>query len=148
MPDSSQFYFPELRGESYLRYLPNTDHSLKGAYVDAAEGALTFYQIGFNEYPASELQLKYPAIAAAIASLPARQAAGLSEVLQFARRPAGPVCSRLSAGGERIRTVGSAMCLHRRQRGGGVTPPDPGGEWRLLGPPPDNSIGMPRPATA
>ena len=30
--------------------------------------------------------------------------AGLSEVLQFARRPAGPVCSRLSAGGSRIRT--------------------------------------------
>ena len=41
------------------------------------------------------------------------------------------------------------MRLHRRQRGGGVTPPDPGGEWRrLLGPPPDNSIGVPRPATA
>jgi integrase len=36
----------------------------------------------------------------------------------------------------------------RRQRGRGVTPPDPGGEWRLLGPPPDNSIGMPRPAAA
>ena len=27
-------------------------------------------------------------------------------------------------------------------------PPDPAGEWRLLGPPPDNSIGTPRPATA
>jgi hypothetical protein len=36
---------------------------------------------------------------------------------------------------------GSAV-VHRRQRGGGVTPPDPGGEWRLLGPPPDNSIGV------
>ena len=53
----------------------------------------------------------------------------------------------LSAGGERIRTFGSAMRLHRGQRGRGVTPPDPSGEWRLLGPPPDNSIGMPRPAT-
>ena len=49
--------------------------------------------------------------------------------------------------GERIRTVGSAMRLHRR-RGSGVTSPYPGGEWRLLGPPPDNSIGVPRPATA
>jgi len=29
-----------------------------------------------------------------------------------------------------------------------VTPPDPGGECLLLGPPPDNSIGVPRPATA
>jgi PhoPQ-activated pathogenicity-related protein len=44
LPDSSQFYFTGLRGENYLRYLPNTDHSLKGEYVDAAESALTFYQ--------------------------------------------------------------------------------------------------------
>src|SRR5215469_10200828 len=28
----------------YLRYLPNTDHSLKGSYRDAAESALAFYQ--------------------------------------------------------------------------------------------------------
>jgi len=55
--------------------------------------------------------------------------------------------ARLRAGGERIRTFGSAMRLHRGQRGRGVTPPDPSCEWRLLGPPPDNSIGMPRPAT-
>jgi aspartyl-tRNA(Asn)/glutamyl-tRNA(Gln) amidotransferase subunit A len=27
------------------------------------------------------------------------------------------------------------MRSHRRQRGRDVTPPDPGGEWRLLGPP-------------
>jgi hypothetical protein len=40
------------------------------------------------------------------------------------------------------------MRLHRRQRCCGVTPPDPGGERRLLGPPLDNSTGMPRPATA
>jgi len=29
-----------------------------------------------------------------------------------------------------------------------MTPPDPGGEWRLLGPPLDNSVGVPKPATA
>jgi len=40
------------------------------------------------------------------------------------------------------------MRSHRRQRDLGVTPPDPGGECLLLGPPPDNSIGVPRPATA
>jgi hypothetical protein len=40
------------------------------------------------------------------------------------------------------------MRSHRRQRGRGLTPPDPGGEWRFLGRSPDNSIGMPRPATA
>jgi hypothetical protein len=37
---------------------------------------------------------------------------------------------------ERIRTFGSAMRSHRRQRGCGLTPPDPDDEWRLLGPPP------------
>jgi hypothetical protein len=50
--------------------------------------------------------------------------------------------------GERIRTFGSAMRWHRRQRGGSVTPPDPGGEWWLLGPPLDNSVGVPKLATA
>jgi PhoPQ-activated pathogenicity-related protein len=44
LPDSSQFYFDDLRREKYLRYLPNTDHSLKGSYRDAAESALAFYQ--------------------------------------------------------------------------------------------------------
>src|SRR5580658_2255172 len=29
LPDSSQFYFDELPGEKYLRYVPNTNHSLK-----------------------------------------------------------------------------------------------------------------------
>jgi PhoPQ-activated pathogenicity-related protein len=29
LPDSSQFYFDQLPGPKYLRYIPNTDHSLK-----------------------------------------------------------------------------------------------------------------------
>jgi PhoPQ-activated pathogenicity-related protein len=44
LPDSSQFYFADLSGEKYLRYVPNTDHSLKGSYQDAAESAVAFYQ--------------------------------------------------------------------------------------------------------
>ena len=44
LPDSSQFYFDRLAADKYLRYVPNTDHSLKGAYEDAAEAALAFYQ--------------------------------------------------------------------------------------------------------
>ena len=51
LPDSSQFYFAGLKGENYLRYLPNTDHSLKGEYIDAAEGALTFYQSFLTNTP-------------------------------------------------------------------------------------------------
>ena len=31
LPDSSQFYFKDLPGVKYLRYVPNTDHSLKGS---------------------------------------------------------------------------------------------------------------------
>ncbi len=31
LPDSSQFYFDDLTGVKYLRYVPNTDHSLKGS---------------------------------------------------------------------------------------------------------------------
>ncbi len=41
LPDSSQFYFKDLRGVKYLRYVPNTDHSLKNS--DAAETLLACY---------------------------------------------------------------------------------------------------------
>jgi PhoPQ-activated pathogenicity-related protein len=51
LPDSSQFYFPGLKGENYLRYLPNTDHSLKGEFVDAAEGVVSFYQSILSDTP-------------------------------------------------------------------------------------------------
>ena len=29
LPDSSQFYFDELKGEKHVRYVPNTSHSLE-----------------------------------------------------------------------------------------------------------------------
>ena len=41
LPDSSQFYFDDLHGEKYLRYVPNTDHSLKNS--DARESLIAFY---------------------------------------------------------------------------------------------------------
>src|SRR5205823_5647673 len=41
LPDSSQFYFDELKGEKYLRYIPNTDHSLKES--DVGESMIAFY---------------------------------------------------------------------------------------------------------
>jgi PhoPQ-activated pathogenicity-related protein len=40
-PDSSQFYFDELKGEKYLRYVPNADHSLRNS--DAIESIIAFY---------------------------------------------------------------------------------------------------------
>ena len=41
LPDSSQFYFDDLVGPKYLRYVPNTNHSLGGS--DAAESWAAFY---------------------------------------------------------------------------------------------------------
>jgi PhoPQ-activated pathogenicity-related protein len=49
LPDSSQFYFDALVGEKYLRYVPNTDHSLKG--FDAPESALAFYEAIVGGWP-------------------------------------------------------------------------------------------------
>jgi PhoPQ-activated pathogenicity-related protein len=40
-PDSSQFYYDGLTGEKYLRYIPNSDHSLKD--TDALESVIAFY---------------------------------------------------------------------------------------------------------
>lgn len=41
LPDSSQFYFDQLPGEKYLRYVPNADHSLRNS--DAYETLHAFH---------------------------------------------------------------------------------------------------------
>ena len=41
LPDSSQYYVKDLRGETHLRYVPNADHSLGGS--DALESVHAFY---------------------------------------------------------------------------------------------------------
>ncbi|MEM7364530.1 MAG: PhoPQ-activated protein PqaA family protein [Pseudomonadota bacterium] len=40
LPDSSTFYWEDLRGENYLRYVPNGDHGLDG--TDALESLIAF----------------------------------------------------------------------------------------------------------
>lgn len=42
LPDSSRFYFDDLQGEKYLRYVPNADHSLRGS--DARDSMTAFYE--------------------------------------------------------------------------------------------------------
>ncbi len=42
LPDSSQFYFGQLKGEKHLRYVPNTDHGLSKS--DAQESLAAFYR--------------------------------------------------------------------------------------------------------
>ena len=49
LPDSSQFYFPDLKGEKYLRYVPNTDHSLRGS--DAVESIAAYYSAVIENRP-------------------------------------------------------------------------------------------------
>jgi PhoPQ-activated pathogenicity-related protein len=49
LPDSSQFYFDDLPGEKYLRYVPNTNHSLGGS--DAMQSVVAFYGAVLNGQP-------------------------------------------------------------------------------------------------
>ena len=49
LPDSSQFYYKDLKGEKYLRYVPNTDHSLRNS--DVPLGLLSFFQAVINGKP-------------------------------------------------------------------------------------------------
>jgi PhoPQ-activated pathogenicity-related protein len=42
LPDSSRFYFDDLRGEKHLRYVPNADHSMNKTDVD--ETLLAFFR--------------------------------------------------------------------------------------------------------
>ncbi len=47
LPDSSQFYFDGLKGEKYLRYVPNAGHGLRG--TDAAETLLAWFSAIVND---------------------------------------------------------------------------------------------------
>ena len=49
LPDSSEFYFDDLPGEKYLRYVPNTGHSLQN--TDAIDSLLAYYEAITTETP-------------------------------------------------------------------------------------------------
>jgi PhoPQ-activated pathogenicity-related protein len=49
LPDSSQFYFDQLPGEKFLRYVPNTDHSLKNS--DATQTLRAWQHAILNRTP-------------------------------------------------------------------------------------------------
>jgi PhoPQ-activated pathogenicity-related protein len=48
-PDSSQFYWDDLKGEKLLRYVPNAPHSLRS--TDAGESIVAFYQMVVSGKP-------------------------------------------------------------------------------------------------
>jgi PhoPQ-activated pathogenicity-related protein len=43
IPDSSQFYFDQLKGEKYLRYVPNSDHGVTKK-TDAGDSLASYYE--------------------------------------------------------------------------------------------------------
>jgi len=49
LPDSAQFYYKDLPGETYLRYVPNADHGLGES--DALETLMAFYGTVLNGTP-------------------------------------------------------------------------------------------------
>ena len=57
IPTSSQFYFDELPGEKYLRYVPNADHGLSD--TDALETVLAFYASILNNFPRPQFSWKF-----------------------------------------------------------------------------------------
>jgi PhoPQ-activated pathogenicity-related protein len=59
LPDSSRFYFDDLKGEKYLRYVPNTDHSLSNS--DARQGLIAFYDAVLRKQPRPRFSWKFEA---------------------------------------------------------------------------------------
>jgi PhoPQ-activated pathogenicity-related protein len=57
LPDSSRFYFDDLKGEKYIRYVENTDHSLKNS--DAVEGLIAFYDTFLKQHPQPKFFWKF-----------------------------------------------------------------------------------------
>lgn len=58
LPDSSQFYFDDLKGPKYLRYVPNSDHSLKN--TDALQTLTAFYSAILTGQKIPELKWSFP----------------------------------------------------------------------------------------
>ena len=54
LPDSSRFYFDQLPGTKYLRYVPNADHSLRGS--DAYETLGAWHWATLNRKPLPEMK--------------------------------------------------------------------------------------------
>lgn len=52
LPDSSQFYWNDLRGEKYLRYVPNGDHGLDG--TDGVQSLIAFYYMIISNHTPPE----------------------------------------------------------------------------------------------
>ena len=59
LPDSTRFYWKDLKGPKYLRYVPNSDHSLKN--TDAQMSLLAFFDAIVRSKPLPEYTWDLPA---------------------------------------------------------------------------------------
>jgi PhoPQ-activated pathogenicity-related protein len=57
VPDSSQFYYDELKGKKLLRYVPNADHGLKNS--DAVQSVAAFHEAVFAKKELPEYSWKF-----------------------------------------------------------------------------------------
>ena len=57
LPDSSQFYFDDLKGEKYLRYVPNSEHSMRG--TDAFDNVHAYYKSFLSESERPKITWKF-----------------------------------------------------------------------------------------
>jgi len=57
LPDSSQFYYDELKGKKLLRYVPNADHGLKNS--DAVQSVAAFHEAVFAKKELPEYSWKF-----------------------------------------------------------------------------------------
>ncbi len=57
-PDSSQFYYDDLKGEKHIRYVPNTDHSVDSK-LDAVLSMVAFYQMILDGKPRPQITWKF-----------------------------------------------------------------------------------------
>jgi PhoPQ-activated pathogenicity-related protein len=57
LPDSSRFYFDDLRGEKYLRYVPNSEHSMRG--TDAFDTVQAYYQALLTNFERPKISWRF-----------------------------------------------------------------------------------------
>lgn len=57
LPDSWKFYLADLKGPTYIRYVPNTGHALKPEVVD---GIVAFYKAVVNKKPIPYINWSFP----------------------------------------------------------------------------------------
>ena len=58
LPDSSQFYWDDLKGPKYLRYVPNGDHSMRK--TDALQSLMSFYDAILRKKALPEYTFEIP----------------------------------------------------------------------------------------